>query len=86
MMGDRLMLENEYRDLSELGVARIFGTRFAASLFQVEPGEWQGPNVSEFGLHLVQVYESLRNEYRIEIDHEAIRSMSFQPGGEQWGS
>ena len=20
------------------------------------------------------------------IDHEAIRSMSFQPGGEQWGS
>ena len=55
MLGDRFMLQHAYRDLSEQGVARNFGARFATSLFEVEPGEWQGPIGSGFGLHLVRV-------------------------------
>jgi hypothetical protein len=55
MLGDRFMLQHAYRDLSEQGVARSFGTRFATSLFEVEPGEWQGPIGSGLGLHLVRV-------------------------------
>jgi hypothetical protein len=55
MLGDRFMLQHAYRDLSEQGVARSFGTRFATSLFEVEPGEWQGPIGSGFGLHLVRI-------------------------------
>ena len=55
MLGDRFLLQHAYRDLSEQGVARNFGGRFATSLFEVEPGEWKGPIGSGLGLHLVRV-------------------------------
>ena len=120
MLGDRFMLRYEYLDLSEEEVALQFGGRFAADLFQVEPGEWQGPIGSGLGLHLVRVvdvvegrvpdlsevrdevlrdygsdirsranqglYDNLRAQYQIEIDDEAIRSMSMQSQGERGGS
>jgi hypothetical protein len=54
-LGDRFMLQHEYRDFSELEVGRSFGSRFATSLFEVEAGEWQGPVVSGYGIHLVRV-------------------------------
>ena len=57
MLGDRFMLRYEYLDLSEEEVALQFGGRFAASLFRVEPGEWQGPIGSGLGLHLVRVVD-----------------------------
>ena len=120
MLGDRFMLRYEYLDLSEEEVALQFGGRFAASLFQVEPGGWQGPIGSGLGLHLVRVvdvvegrapdlsevrdevlrdygsdvrsrasqalYDNLRAQYQIEIDDEAIRTMSMQRQGEQGGA
>lgn len=55
VLGDRFMLQYEYRDLGEQEVARSFGSRFATDLFDAEPGEWQGPVLSGYGLHLVQV-------------------------------
>jgi len=55
--GDRFMLPHEYRRLSPDEVARNFGSRFADALFALESGEWQGPLVSGYGLHLVRVTE-----------------------------
>ena len=54
-LGDRFMLAYNYSALSEAEVARQFGGSFATSLFEVEPGEWQGPVWSGYGLHLVRV-------------------------------
>ncbi len=56
-LGDRFMLQHEYQLQRERDVARIFGQRFAAALFQLEPGEWQGPIASGYGLHLAHVAE-----------------------------
>ena len=38
-------------------VARTFGEGFAKQLFAVEPGRWQGPIPSSFGVHFVFVDE-----------------------------
>jgi hypothetical protein len=53
--GDRFMLPYDYRTQSRDEVARAFGTRFAEALFELEPGDWQGPIASGYGLHLVRV-------------------------------
>lgn len=54
-LGDRLMLPNTIDQSSEIEVARRFGEEFAAVVSQLEPGSWQGPVLSGFGLHLVKV-------------------------------
>jgi len=56
-LGDRFMLAHNYSSLSEAEVTRQFGQRFAIALFEVEPGGWQGPVGSGYGLHLVRVTE-----------------------------
>ena len=52
-LGDPLPLPAEDADLSESEVAGLFGAGFAAQLFVLEPGAWQGPVESAYGVHLV---------------------------------
>jgi hypothetical protein len=114
-LGDRFMLAYDYAQQSPVEVARGFGQRFADSLFTVPPGEWQGPIISGYGLHLVLVtdvtesqvpelaqvrnavlrdyltsireqasdalYNSLLQNYEVEIDEAAISAQSM--GGNQ---
>jgi hypothetical protein len=54
-LGDPFMFQDYYGDRAEEDVARVFGTAFAAALFQLTPGAWQGPIESGFGWHLVWV-------------------------------
>ncbi len=54
-LGDRFMLQHEYPLQREQDVSRIFGQRFAGALFELEPGEWQGPIASGYGVHLAYV-------------------------------
>jgi peptidyl-prolyl cis-trans isomerase C len=54
-IGDSFMFGQQYKDLSEHGVARQFGKEFAAKLFTLPVGNWQGPVLSGYGLHLVLV-------------------------------
>ena len=56
--GDPIMLDHDYSRQEPQEVTRIFGDRFAESLFDLEPG-WQGPIVSGYGLHLVHVGERM---------------------------
>jgi len=76
--GDRFLMQYDYRLHTEAEVARLFGSRFAEALFDVEPGSWQGPLPSGYGLHLVYVsavepeavptFEQVRN--RVTVDYE----------------
>ena len=53
--GDRFMLSNNYSLQTQVEVSKSFGTGFADSVMQLEPGQWHGPVLSGYGTHLVYV-------------------------------
>lgn len=55
--GDGSLLPAELTNLDEGAVASQFGPEFARAVFALEPGAWQGPIASAYGLHLVRVTE-----------------------------
>jgi hypothetical protein len=55
--GDRFMLPNYYHRASELDIRRQMGSGFSTAVMQLEPGQWHGPVLSGFGVHLVYVYD-----------------------------
>ena len=83
-LGDQTELAAELRDLDERAVANRFGSKFAAAIFALAPGAWQGPIESSRGLHLVRVsvltpghlrpFEEIKGEvlerWREERQHE----------------
>ncbi|MCP1831835.1 MULTISPECIES: peptidyl-prolyl cis-trans isomerase [Bradyrhizobium] len=54
-LGDRLLLEADFRDETEQSVSAAFGGAFARAVFSLEPGVWSGPIESGYGQHLVRV-------------------------------
>ncbi len=53
--GDHGAIKAEFRNADERAVANQFGAKFAARIFELAPGSWQGPIESSQGLHLVRV-------------------------------
>jgi len=51
--GERFLYQLNYSEASQPLVASHFGEGFARSVFDLEPGRWQGPFRSEHGWHLV---------------------------------
>jgi hypothetical protein len=56
-LGDPLMLPQEVPVSPGSDVARVFGEDFTSRVFALEPGRWEGPIESGYGLHLVWVRE-----------------------------
>lgn len=56
-IGDSIMLDTELPLGRQADIARLFGQEFAARVVAIEPGRWQGPIESGYGLHLVLVRE-----------------------------
>jgi hypothetical protein len=56
-LGDSFLLGHVFTAAPRSEVARVFGPRFAAQLSQLEPGTWQGPVTSGYGMHLVFIRE-----------------------------
>ena len=56
-LGDSFMLQRYYPRKSELEISRQFGQGFAQSVFELSPGEWHGPVLSGYGVHLVYVHD-----------------------------
>jgi len=55
-LGDRFMLQSYYPQKSELEIRKQLGGGFAEQVMQLEPGQWHGPVLSGYGVHLVYVY------------------------------
>ena len=55
-LGDSFMLPHEFTDIGRSQLGRLFGGEFAATLFELEPGSWQGPVGSGYGYHLVYLF------------------------------
>jgi hypothetical protein len=67
--GDVTMIGYDYALATPDEVRRVFGTRFAEALFELEPG-WQGPVVSGYGIHLVHIGQRVEGRLR---EFEVVR-------------
>jgi PPIC-type PPIASE domain len=56
-LGDSTLLEAQFAGVPASEVAKQFGEPFGLELGRLEPGRWQGPVESGFGVHLVLVSE-----------------------------
>jgi peptidyl-prolyl cis-trans isomerase C len=84
--GDSFMMGLNHDDITEYGVSRLFGKSFAAELFKLDTGGWQGPIESSYGLHLVRItnkkdtqkaeLNSVRNKVHSEWLSEQRRTMN----------
>ncbi|KAB0265904.1 peptidyl-prolyl cis-trans isomerase [Microvirga brassicacearum] len=73
-MADPFLLGEEFRAMSQSDVAGTFGEEFAKRLSAVEPGRWEGPIPSSFGVHFVFVDERAKgNLPRLETVREAVQ-------------
>ena len=55
--GDPFMLQRYYPQKDELQIRKLFGGGFTQSIFQLTIGEWHGPVLSGYGVHLVYVHD-----------------------------
>jgi peptidyl-prolyl cis-trans isomerase C len=53
--GDPFMFQSAYTEQTPEQIARVFGSKFAGSLFQEKSGAWRGPIESGYGWHLVWI-------------------------------
>lgn len=56
-VGDSLMVPRDIERMKVGEIARVFGDRFAQQVIRLQPGSWSGPIRSEFGAHLVYLYD-----------------------------
>ena len=54
-LGDGFMLQNYYPETDPSEIQKYFGSGFTESLLELAPGEWHGPVLSGYGVHLVYV-------------------------------
>jgi peptidyl-prolyl cis-trans isomerase C len=54
-VGDAFMFQSAYTEQTPDQVARVFGSKFAGSLFREKSGAWRGPLESGYGWHLVWI-------------------------------
>ena len=55
-LGDALMLQNYYSEKDQTEIQKQFGSGFAESLVELTLGQWHGPVLSGYGVHLVYVH------------------------------
>ena len=79
-LGDRLMVEAEFRDAEPQVVAAAFGPDFARAVFKLQPGVWHGPLESGYGVHLVRVAAAQPAQPR---DFEEVRPLVLERWREQ---
>ena len=56
--GDRFLLPRRQERLTDDRLGQIFGEGFGDAVMALDPGRWEGPIASGYGLHLVIVEES----------------------------
>ncbi len=56
-LSDTFMLQYYYPQRSHTELAKLFGQGFAESVFELSTGQWHGPVLSGYGVHLVYVHD-----------------------------
>jgi hypothetical protein len=60
-LGDGLMLQNYYSEKEQTEIKKLFGSEFSKTLSTLSPGQWHGPVLSGFGVHLVYVSNIIKS-------------------------
>jgi peptidyl-prolyl cis-trans isomerase C len=75
-LADHFTLRSYYGDQTAEQVAKVFGSAFARSLFQLKPGSWQGPIESVSGWHLIWI-DSTASGRAVSFSAPAVRLSTF---------
>ena len=76
--GDATLLPNVYPLTRAEAIDRQFGQGFAEMVEEMEPGTWQGPVTSSYGLHLVRLdaivegYDPALDDIRAAVERELM--------------
>ena len=54
-LGDDFMLQNYYPEKDMVEIQKLFGSGFTESLVKLSPGQWHGPVLSGYGVHLIYI-------------------------------
>ena len=54
-LGDDFMLQTYYPEKDQVEIQKQFGSGFTESLLELSPGQWHGPVLSGYGVHLVYI-------------------------------
>ena len=54
-LSDDFMLQNYYPEKDQVEIQKQFGSGFTESLLELSPGQWHGPVLSGYGVHLVYI-------------------------------
>ncbi len=83
-LGDRFMLQYEYPPQSRDQIRDLFGPRFAGRLFELPVGEWSGPVLSSYGMHVVRIrqripsrlpgLDEVRNRVALDLGEQRLRA------------
>lgn len=55
--GDDFMLQNYYPENAQADIHKLFGRGFAEAIVELPPGQWHGPVLSGYGVHLVYMHD-----------------------------
>jgi len=73
-LGDPFLLDKSFTAVPAGEIAKQFGQDFAAKLGGLQPGHWQGPVESGFGVHLVFISERTEGHLPVLADvRDAVR-------------
>jgi hypothetical protein len=68
--GDPFMLQSYYPEHTEAELAKAFGSGFVETVKELEPGRWQAPVLSGYGVHVVLVSDRRLPEDPVFVDLE----------------
>jgi hypothetical protein len=54
--GDQFLLQSYYPERTLADLSKLFGSGFVETLTDLSPGEWHGPVLSGYGVHLVYIH------------------------------
>lgn len=80
LLGDPLMVKQQFNLETERDIERVLGSQFLQSLNDIPTGSWQGPISSGFGLHLVRVDERIEGKVSQlnEVRDEVVRDLGSE--------
>jgi peptidyl-prolyl cis-trans isomerase C len=74
-LGDSIMLDQHYEQVTEHDVTRLFGKDFANKIFTLPVGSWQGPISSGYGPHLVRIDNKTESRQpKLDTVREKVRT------------